>query len=365
MANKGANMSVSAKDKPPRKTAAKPAEPAVTEGSPVAEPQSAFERAIILRAVSMTTGSIATNWEQVLAAVEAKSKEYQDIARYAGDEKQAREDRALLRKQKDLTKTTIASIKEAWDEPLKLFLAGGKQIEKQFDYAIVAIDTWVKEGEAREKEKKRQDIQAYFDGKGFDLVPLDMFFDDRWLNKGYKLPDIKKEIDGKITEIYSNIKILESISDHGTIAKAMYLKTLDMGAALSEVQTLKDNAERLAREQANRETRHAQDMVSQNAAAERREEQAAAREGHIENLVNDAMDIEEPAVPAGPKIIEYTLQFKGTKDQLLKLREYMTSQGIPYDKLMLFDNAEQAAQYVWEEDIRIDQIYSAIFVPID
>jgi hypothetical protein len=348
-------MSVSTKEKPAKKGAVAPDEN-------IREPQSAFERAIILRATSMTQGNIATNWEQVLAAVEGKSKEYQDISRYDGDEKQAKADLALLRKQKEMTKTTIASIEEAWNEPLKPFLIGGQAIQKQFDYAIEAIDTWVKEGKSREDEKKRQDIQAYFDGKDFDLVPLDLFFDSRWLNKGYKIQDIKKEIDAKIAEIYGNIKILENISGHGMIAKAMYLKTLDMGAAMSEVQTLKDNAERLAREQANRETRKVWGMVSHNASAERQEERAAAREEQVESLVNDALDIEEPAVPVGPEIIEYTLRFKGTKEQLLKLREYMTAQGLPYEKAMVFDDDEQADQFMRQKHID-GRIYSVVFVP--
>jgi hypothetical protein len=355
-------MSVSAKDKPSRKTAAKPAEPAVAEDSPTTETQTAFERAIILRATSMTSGSIATNWEQVLAAVTAKSAEYQDVTKYVGDDRQAKEDRALLRKQKDLTKTTIASIQEAWNEPLKPFLVGGKQILKQFDCAIEAVDDWVKEGEAKVKDEKKKTIQAYFDGKDFDLVPLDTFFDDRWLNKGYKLPDIKKEIDAKIAEIYSNIKILENIADHGTIAKAFYLETLDMGAAMQKVQTLKDNAVLLAREQANRESRHAWGGLVRNAAAERREEQTAAREREIESLANDALEIEEPAVPAGPKLMEYTLRFKGTEEQLLKLREYMTAQGIPYEKALIFDNDDLAAQCLMQENVT-GQIYSVVFVP--
>jgi hypothetical protein len=310
----------------------------------------------------MTPGSIATNWEQVLAEVEAKSNEYQDITKYVGDDKQAKEDRALLRKQKDMTKTTIASIEEAWNEPLKPFLVGGKQILKQFDLAINAIDVWVKEGEAKVKDEKKNTIHQYFDSKDFDLVPLDMFFDDRWLNKGYKLPDIKKEIDAKITEIYSNIKILESIPGPSAIAKAFYLETLDMGAAMIKLQALKDNAERLAREQANRETRQSEEQVARNAAAERREERAAFREDQIRSMVDEVLDIEEPAVPAGPEIVDYTLQFKGTEAQLLKLREYMTSQGIPYEKLVIFDDDEQADQFMRQKHIG-GRIYSAVFIP--
>jgi hypothetical protein len=207
------------------------------------------------------------------------------------------------------------------------------EIRTTIKNAAQTVDNAVKVYEEGQKEAKRQEIQQYFDGKGFDLVPLDMFFDDRWLNKGYKLPDIKKDIDDRIAQIYGNIKVLENIADHGTIAKAFYLENLDMGAAMLKVQTLKDNAERLAREQAEREEREQQDQVARNAAEERREEREADREEKVKDLIDEALDIEEPAVPAGPEIMEYTLRFKGTKEQLLKLREYMTANGIAYEKI--------------------------------
>lgn len=301
-----------------------------------ADVQSVFEKAIILRPLTMSVGNITTNIEDVLAAVREKSREYQDITRYSGDDKQAKEDRALLRKQKDATKTTIESIKEAWNKPLEQFLDGGREVVKQFDLAINAIDEFVKEGEAKEKDKKRQDIQAFFDTRKFDLVPLDMIFDNRWLNKTYKMPDIKKEIEAAISSIYSNIKILENIADHGTTAKAFYLETLDMGAAMQKVETLKTNAERLAREKVEREERERQAQVAQNAAAERREERQAGREERTQSLAAAALDIEGPAVaaPPQPRIIEYTLRFRGTEQQLLKLREYMTAQGIVYEKIV-------------------------------
>jgi hypothetical protein len=299
------------------------------------EAQPVLERAIVLRATKMTPGTIATNWEDVLAAVVEKSREYQDVTRYNGDEKQAKDDRALLRKQKDMTKTTIASIEEAWNEPLKPFITGARQILKQFDYAIETIDAWVKEGEARVKEEKRQEIQAYFDGKNFDLVPLELFFDDRWLNKGYKLQDIRREIDGKIGEIYGNLKVLESIADHGTIAKALYLDTLDMGAAMLKVQNLKDSAARLAREQVEREARERQAQLERNAAEEQEEAWQADKEDIIHDMAADALDIEDQIPPedTAPTIYEFTCVFQGTRDQLLKLREYMTSLGVTYEKL--------------------------------
>jgi hypothetical protein len=315
------------------------------------EPEAVFEKTIILRPISMTVGNVETNINAVLEAVKEKSWQYQDISKYAGDEKQAKDDRALLRKQKEAAKTTIKSIEEAWNRPLEGFLIKAKEVLKQFDYAINAIDEWVKEGEAREKDKKRGEIQAYFDGKGFDLVSLNKFFNDKWLNKTFKLPDIKQEIDAAIAEVYANIKILENIADHGMIAKAVYLETLDMGEAMRRVETLKANAERLAREQAAREERERQERVARNAAEERREEREAERAERVQSLAAEALDLpEETASKASaameqPGTMEYTLRFRGTREQLLKLREYMTANGIVYEKGYVFERNADALDY--------------------
>jgi len=309
-------------------------EPTVAE--PNQETESVFEKAIILRTTSMNIGSITTNAESVLENVRERAKQYQDVSKYEGDEKQAKDDRALLRKQKDLIKTTIASIQEAWNKPMEAFLDVSKKILKEFDFTIELIDGWVKEGESKEKEKKRELIQTFFDGKNFDLVPLDKFFNDKWLNKTYDVRDVKKDIEETISGIYSNIKILENIAEHGMTAKAFYLETLDMGAAMRQVETLKINAERLAREKVEREERELQAQVAQNAIDERKVTQVWGKAEAVISLAAEALDIEEPATsaPSPPQIITYTLRFKGTEEQLKKLREYMTANNVAYEKLL-------------------------------
>jgi hypothetical protein len=287
----------------------------------------------VLRPTGMEIGKIETNIEQVLEAVKEKSKEYQDVAKYQGDDKKAKEDRALLRKQKDMTKATIASIQEVWNKPLEQFLSTGKKILQEFDLAIDTIDGWVKEGEAREKEKKRIEIESYFNSKNFSLVPLEKFFNPRWLNKTVPLKDARDEIDAKIAEIYTNIKTLEGISEYGAMAKAFYLNALDMGAALRQVETTKANAEKLAREKLEREERERRGQCEANAAEERREERKAEREERISSLAAEALELPEAKASPEEEVIEYTLKFRGTKGQLLRLREFMSANGIAYEKV--------------------------------
>jgi hypothetical protein len=294
----------------------------------------AEDMALTLRTLNWRIGSLETNAQDVLNEVKLKAEEYMDISKYEGDDKKAKDDRALLRKQKDATKTTIKNIEAMWNKPLEDFVDTGRQIMKQFDLAIDTIDEWVKEGEAREEEAKRKTIQLFFDGRKIDLFTLDQIFNKKWLNKGFKFSDIKKEIEDKIAEVFTNIKVLEAITDHGLTAKALYLENLDMAAALRQVESLKANAEKLAREKVERDQRENQAQIGRNVAEQRQEAREERKEDEVQSLVAAALNLEEPKVEVtAPKLYTVTLSFTGTKEALEALKAWMSANRISYAKV--------------------------------
>jgi regulator of protease activity HflC (stomatin/prohibitin superfamily) len=234
-----------------------------------------------------------------------------------------------------MLKTTTASIQEVWNRPLEEFLNFVKQAERQYGLVIDGIDEWIKAGEAIEKESKHKEIQAYFDTKKFELVTLDRLFDSKWLNKTYKMSDIKKALDAAITEIYSNVKSLENIAEYGMIVKASYLQTLDISKALQQVEVLKANAERLAKEKAEREEREVAEQVRRNAMEERRDAKATAQNELAKNLVGEVLDIEPDAVFTALEIIEVNPRIRGTREQLVLLKRYLTLHGLAYEGLVI------------------------------
>jgi hypothetical protein len=278
-------------------------------------------------------------------------------------EEEAKKDRANLNKAEKNIAEKFASLKSAYDKPLETIELNIKEIRNAIKKASSQVDAKVKSYEETQKAKKREEIQAYFDGKKFELVPLDRIFDDKWLNKGTKMKDIREQIDTKIAEIYRDIEVLERLPEHGQAAKAFYLEKLDMGAALRQVDILKENAERLAREKAAREERKNLERVANNAAGERREERAAAQDDEVNSLVDQALELPTGTVAAQKKnrIGQYTLQFEGTEQQLLMLREYMTSIGMPYKKAMVFESVDEAALFLRKRGVA-DRVYSLVFV---
>ena len=276
----------------------------------------------------------------------------------------AKDDRAILNKAEKNIAEKYADLKEAYEKPLRNVEVNIREIRKAIKDASGVVDKKVKTYEETRKSKKREEIQAYFNTKKFDLVPLDRIFDEKWLNKTTKMKDIREEIDAKIAVIYRDIEILEKIPNHGMAAKAFYLEKLDMGAALRQVDILKENAERLAREQAAREERKVQEQCDRNAAAERQERRNLPKDEIIQSMVDEALDLPHgtTATQAKNDILEYTATFKGTEEQLRNLREYMTANGIAYTRALLLESEEHARQMARARGVEED-VHYLIYVP--
>ena len=146
------------------------------------------------------------------------------------------------------------------------------------------------------------------------------------------------------------------------MAKAVYLRTLDMGAALREVDALKENAARLAQEEVNRQQRQMQEQCDRNAAAQRKEVRENEKEAIIQSKIDEAVGLPQGTTAAEEReaVLEFTMTFKGTKEQLLRLRQFMSDNGIPYTKGLLFESPDHAAAIMKQKNLS-GRIYSFIY----
>jgi len=311
-----------------------------------------------------SVGNITTNAAMLLEAVKVGVKKYHD-PNYIPTEAVAKADRAELNRAEKAVADKARQVKEKWNEPLETFNGYVAEIRNAIKEASGVVDKSVKTYEELQKSKKRTEIEAYFATKKFNLVPLEKIFDPKWLNKTTKMPDIREELDAKIQAIYRDIEILEKIPEHGIAAKAFYLEHLDIGGALRQVEILKENAEKLAREQVERETRKVQEQCDKNAKAEWIERNEKFKETVINGIIDQATGLHVGTTTAKEReeIISFTCTFKGTEEQLRKLREYMTNSGIAYEKGLLLENEAHAKMIAKKRNIIDGKIYSFIYVP--
>lgn len=280
-----------------------------------------------------TEGVLVTNIDELELFVAEKLVEYTP-ENYKGDSDAAKKDRATLNaSKKAVSAKRIEIIKNAMARFLiDTFETRCKKVEKDIDAAALALDAIVKAKEEEEKAIKRDQIEEFWKCQNFDLVTLDKVFDQKWLNKTTKNKDIFDEIEKKIDSIYTDIKTLESLgidADSLSILKPFYLETLDIGRAVQQWNTIKENRERLAREESERKEREA--LKAKQTAQEElgREEMASQKSEPMAALAAQASGEKADLDPE----MSYTLRFRARKSVLFALRQYMIDNGITYEKI--------------------------------
>jgi hypothetical protein len=207
-----------------------------------------------------------------------------------------------------------------------------KKVEKDIDAAALALDAIVKVKEEEEKNIKRSQIKTFWECQNFDLVPLEKIFDDRWLNKTAKTKDIFEEIEKKIAAIYAGIKTLETLgidAEALAILKPFYLDTLDIGQAAEQWNRIKQNRERLAKEESERKER--EELKAKQAAQQElgREEMKAQTDAPVASLAAQAAG----EVPDADPVDTLTCKFTGKRSDLHGMRQYMIDHNIKYEKI--------------------------------
>lgn len=277
-----------------------------------------------------TEGVLVTNIDELEKFVAEKLIEYTP-ENYKGDSDAAKKDRATLNASKkavsakriDIIKNAMARFK------IDVFETRCKKVEKDIDTAALALDAIVKAKEEEEKAIKRAQIEQFWAVQNFDLVKLDKVFDQKWLNKTVKNKDIFDEIEKKIFDIYAGIKTIEAFGVDVDTLKPLFLECLDLGKTIEQGNRLKENRERLAREENERKEREAV-KAKQDAQKELDKEAIQEQKNEpIASLAAQAMG----DVPDDDPEMEYTLKFKAKKSVLFALRQYMIDNGITYEKI--------------------------------
>lgn len=164
---------------------------------------------------------------------------------------EAKTDRANLRKLREAIDNRRKEIKALlMADYTANFEPKVKELLALVDEPIGLIDEQVKNYEAQKKQHKKQAIEEIWAEKGAEvaaLVPFEKIFNDKWLNAGASLSVIESAIIMRAGQIKNDLAVLENIqSPYKEQAKAFYLKSLDLSAAMAEEQNLRESAAKIA-----------------------------------------------------------------------------------------------------------------------
>jgi DNA repair exonuclease SbcCD ATPase subunit len=279
---------------------------------------------------TLTIGALETNAAAIKAVVLEKLKDY-TAENYIGKVDEAKRDKAELNAAEKALNAKRLELEREFMRPFLTFKDTINETCKAIKEASGKIDVVVKEVENQEKEKKRAEIQKIWDAQGFTLYSLERVFIDKWLNKTYKIKDIEAEIAAAIKKTFDDLKVIEALpAEDVPLIKTVYLDTLSISDAMSRAQQLKDNRERLAREEKERQQQAINAQLQEQREEEKhqaRVDQAAER---VEALAAEALEIKQEPVE---KLETFALVLTGKRDDLLLVRKYMTTLGVTYIKL--------------------------------
>lgn len=201
-------------------------------------------------------GKISFNYEDLKRELAEKVKEYSSLVYTEAQIQEARADRANLNRLKKALNDERIRQEREFMKPFDEFKAQVRELCGIVDSASTAIDTQVKAFEDAQKQKKADEIKAYWDSKD---TPEWMRRDNpKWLNASCSMKTITAEIDWLLIQAQKDLDTLDGM---GVCFEAIqkYQSTLDLNAAIAENARIQAQAA----EKAKWEAEHAQMKIQE------------------------------------------------------------------------------------------------------
>lgn len=259
--------------------------------------------------------SIDFNFTEIKSELEEKLVKYKNLVVTEDGIKDAKADRAKLNKLATAIEDKRKEVKAICLAPYNDFEVKCKELVSLIKAPAVAIDTQVKEFENIEKEKKYNELKAYFDENVKELseiVDFDKILNPKWGNVTLKTDTLKYEIGDTIDRIREELATInEQFADvpYKLAVISEYCKKYDLSKTLVYAAQLKKEAEIQER------------TVSRKAEPEKievRQETSQTVASGLENAVQQE--------PVGS--VSFTVTC--TRSQLIELRDYMKKNAIAF-----------------------------------
>ena len=320
---------------------------------------------------------IGWNKDEIKKAVISITEQYKGLAYTEEQLQEAKKDRAMLNAMKKDISDRRIQVKKALLEPYDVFESEVKEVVALIDEPIEMIGKQIEAYEDKVREEKNTALAQFFSeniGELSEVVSYDRIFNPKWLNKTASLSSCKAEIQKIIDDINTDLAaIISSVDEkYQVFAKDYYLQHgFNLSKALGEANRIQEmdkkaEADRKAREEAEREREEARKeaerakeearKAQEEAELARKElerEKAFAEKAQAEKQVafeeTKAIDVpvqennvpvKENVAPASKgvaeedtKIYKSSFVVRGTKAQLLMLKQYMIDNGIEFGKV--------------------------------
>lgn len=259
--------------------------------------------------------SIDFNFTEIKSELEEKLVKYKNLVVTEDGIKAAKADKAKLNKLATANEDKRKEVKAICLAPYNDFEVKCKELVSLIKAPAVAIDTQVREFENIEKEKKYNELKAYFDENVKELseiVDFDKILNPKWGNVTQKVDTLKYEIGDTIDRIREELATInEQFAEvpYKSAVISEYCKKYDLSKTLVYAAQLKKDAEIQER------------AVSRNSEPEKIEASQKTTQTVIAGIENAV-----PQEPTGS--VSFTVTC--TRSQLIELRNYMKKNAIAF-----------------------------------
>lgn len=320
---------------------------------------------------------IGWNKDEIKKAVISITEQYKGLAYTEEQLQEAKKDRAMLNAMKKDISDRRIQVKKALLEPYDVFESEVKEVVALIDEPIEMIGKQIEAYEDKVREEKNTALAQFFSeniGELSEVVSYDRIFNPKWLNKTASLSSCKAEIQKIIDEINTDLAaIISSVDEkYQVFAKDYYLQHgFNLSKALGEANRIQEmdkkaEADRKAREEAEREREEARkeaERAKEEARKAQEEAELARKELEREKALAEKAQAEKQAVFEDAKVTDVPVQennvpvkenvapaskgvaeedtkiykssfvVRGTKTQLLMLKQYMIDNRIEFGKV--------------------------------
>lgn len=190
------------------------------------------------------------NYKELKTEIQKKANDYMNLVYTADQIKDAKKDRANLRKFVTALENKRKEIKRQVMQPYTSFEEQEKELIGIVDQAIGNIDIQIKGYEEATRQEKLEKIKGIYSKTIGDLdrtIPFEKIYKDSWLNVSTTLKSITTEIAEIRDKVDSDLKVINAdTSPYVFEMKEEYLKAFDLNAAMMKKQKLEETAKKKA-----------------------------------------------------------------------------------------------------------------------
>lgn len=187
----------------------------------------------------LRTPPIEWNFEEIKAELTAEMKKYSSLVYTDDTIKEAKQDRAFLRKVGKTIQEKKIAVKREYCAPYETFENQVKELIAIVEDTANSIDGAVKDYEARKRAEKEEQIRAEYEqifAEWKDDIPFEMIRNPRWLNASVPLYEAVNEMKSKAITIRNDLSYIGTLDPSKRLmARFEYLRTLKLSEALASV----------------------------------------------------------------------------------------------------------------------------------